>query len=207
LVQSREDPHRLLFQEYVLLWPATEDSRVNPRQVMGMRLSMTMLHQVSSLFKEAQSVSLFEKREAAGNERGSRDHQLRRELQRQTLELFAGSMLRQRGVAAGRVKNGRMSAQQATDDYRNQLEKSQKWQGLIDRYLPRIKGLTKKNRMTLFKRGDAKTRILNASLQLLPTLVAGLANGVRYWNCTRPPDKPAATPADAGGSPPRAFPA
>jgi hypothetical protein len=182
--------------------------------VMGMRLSMTTLHQVSSLFKATQSVSLFETREAAGNERGSRYQQLRREMQRQTLESFAGSLLRQRGVAARRIENGAMSAQQATDDYRNLVEKSKNWsKKLVDGDLSRILGLTKKNRMTVFKSGEAKTRRLNASLQHSPTLVAGLANGVRCWYCTPAPTKPAAadssgtTPAVTDGSAPQAFPA
>jgi hypothetical protein len=132
--------------------------------VMGRRLSMTTLHQGSSLFKATPSFSLFETREAAGNERGSRYHQLPREMQRQTLESFAGSLLRQRGVAAGRIENGALSAQQATDDYRNLLEKSKNCQGLVDGDLPRIKGLTKRNRMTVFKSGEVKARRLNASL-------------------------------------------
>jgi hypothetical protein len=193
--------------------PLLKIQGLTPTGVMGMRLTMPMLHQVSSFFKATQSLSLFETREAAGNERGSRYHQLRREMQRQTLESFAGSLLRQRGVAAGRIENGAMSAQQATDDYRNLLEKSKNWQGLVDGDLPRIKGLTKKNRMTGFKSGEAKTRRLNASLQHLPTLVAGLANGVRCWYCTSAPTKPAAadssgtTPAVIDGSAPQAFPA
>jgi hypothetical protein len=152
--------------------PLLKIQGLTPTGVMGMRLTMPMLHQVSSFFKATQSLSLFETREAAGNERGSRYHQLRREMQRQTLESFA-----------------------------------------VDGDLPRIKGLTKKNRMTGFKSGEAKTRRLNASLQHLPTLVAGLANGVRCWYCTSAPTKPAAadssgtTPAVIDGSAPQAFPA
>jgi hypothetical protein len=116
---NREKTHTDSYSKNMSFYgPLLKIQGLTPTGVMGMRLSMTILHQVSSLFKATQSVSLFENGEAAGNERGSRYHQLRREMQRQTLESLAGSLLRQRGVAAGRVENGARSAQQATDHYR-----------------------------------------------------------------------------------------